>query len=1164
MKTLSFQRMRGWAFLVCGLLVLGWVGLVLGIPWGLRYVLEEKVAAQIGQSVSVGKIRFSPLRFSLDIQDLYLGDPEKPGMHLGRLAVNVGIWRSLFSWQLVISGLDIERPFVHVRMDGAGELEVGGIGIRAGEGEENEGEGAEASEGEKEEGLFPFLIQRLDLTEGRIFFQDAGRSFTEELTDMRLRGLLLDTKPGRRGRLWGGWRVQSGGTFSLDLGLGLNPLFIRGHAGVGGLGLPVFTPYIPDLFHGKLASGLFSMGMDILFEDYIFSVPHLKGHVSDLRIRHTDDQPFLDMKTLRFSGGPLAPLAQVYQMETIRCEEPRVYLERTVEGIRLPLVLDAGTPEVGDGGGVAEAAPSLVLEEGGRSEIFWALNRLILENGQISWTDPFTRDGQNQAFSGNVKDFRLEAQGFSAEAGKRGRILGAFAMQSGGRFAWDLALGLDPLFVQGRTQVQELFLPVFSPYFPESFEGHLDSGFFSLTGEILMEGDAFSIPKLEAGLSELTLLQAEGQPFFRMDHLLFSGGPLEPEKRIFHVEKIHLKNPALHVERFSHGIRLPFAMEKETLEPGGAGAGPETSAKDSEEDLPVLGLDLRHFALSGGKIHYTDHVLKTPASLVLEDLDFDLQDVVLPGEGVMPWHVSMAVNQEGRLRGAGTVTLNPVSLSADVLLEKLGLKAFSPYLETYAGVVASRGQARFSGKLDWDENQGFRMTAAAGLGDLVVSRKKEREPFLRVDHLEVLGVRFGENPPTLCMEDGLLRGAKIRVDRDAEGMRPFWVAEGSEKTEPEKEGAGPKERAEDPKDAFIFCLQNFRMADNVFHFYDRAVSPVFHTEISDIRGALQGLDTGNPERVFILDMKALKDGQSPVSLNLRGKMADVFGATTLALNLDDFELPSLSPYSRTHVARPLERGKMRMRLDWRVQDSRLDMTNHLRIEGLRLGARVPDSDAPNLPLGLAQALLEDRHGVIQIDLPVAGRVDDPQFRIGPTLWRAFTGLVVRMAASPFTALSGIGSGAARSEVLFEPGSVQLDAQNRETLRVLGQSLRDRPRLQLEIGPVTGPEDTEALAAEQLEAEITAHMVKGMHREKIIELLYQDKTGEKPESLDSAMEILRAMEPVDAGVRMRLGRERAQLVRKVLSEEEGVEGARLFIREAGIHGSPSVQFSLGIR
>ena len=81
----------------------------------------------------------------------------------------------------------------------------------------------------------------------------------------------------------------------------------------------------------------------------------------------------------------------------------------------------------------------------------------------------------------------------------------------------------------------------------------------------------------------------------------------------------------------------------------------------------------------------------------------------------------------------------------------------------------------------------------------------------------------------------------------------------------------------------------------------------------------------------------------------------------------------------TAQARQTQRG-----VAYKIDPSgQLSASNKIVLNQLNFGEQVAGSDAPNLPVKLAVALLADRQGVININLPVSGSINDPQFRIGP-------------------------------------------------------------------------------------------------------------------------------------------------------------------------------------
>jgi len=109
----------------------------------------------------------------------------------------------------------------------------------------------------------------------------------------------------------------------------------------------------------------------------------------------------------------------------------------------------------------------------------------------------------------------------------------------------------------------------------------------------------------------------------------------------------------------------------------------------------------------------------------------------------------------------------------------------------------------------------------------------------------------------------------------------------------------------------------------------------------------------------------------------------------------------------------------------------------------------------SLPLGLAVALLKDPEGKIDIDLPVRGNVDDPEFRFGGLIWKALTNLVIKIVASPFALLANL-VGAESSDleyIVFIEGRADLTPPEQEKIAKLAEALTMRPALALEVSGV---------------------------------------------------------------------------------------------------------------
>ena len=165
----------------------------------------------------------------------------------------------------------------------------------------------------------------------------------------------------------------------------------------------------------------------------------------------------------------------------------------------------------------------------------------------------------------------------------------------------------------------------------------------------------------------------------------------------------------------------------------------------------------------------------------------------------------------------------------------------------------------------------------------------------------------------------------------------------------------------------------------------------------------------------------------------------------LKVSLKDFELPPTSSYAAKYAGYGISKGKLSLALDYRIADGKLDAKNRLVVEQFTFGDKVNSPDATNLPVRLAVAILKDRHGVIDIDLPIAGSLDSPDFKIGRAVLKVLGNLIVKAATAPFSMIASLfGGGDELSQVPFAPGSDALDSRARDKLAPLGKALRERP------------------------------------------------------------------------------------------------------------------------
>jgi len=265
------------------------------------------------------------------------------------------------------------------------------------------------------------------------------------------------------------------------------------------------------------------------------------------------------------------------------------------------------------------------------------------------------------------------------------------------------------------------------------------------------------------------------------------------------------------------------------------------------------------------------------------------------------------------------------------------------------------------------------------------------------------------------------------------------------------------------------------MVNGRIDFTDLFVKPNYSADLSELTGKLSAFSSKpQGERPALADLELRGKAQQTAQLEITGKLNPLAKPLELDITakMRELDLPPLSPYSVRYAGHGIERGKLSMNVTYKITpDGQLTATNKLVLNQLQFGDEV--QGAPNsLPVRLAVALLADRNGVIDIDFPVSGSLNDPQFSLGPLIFKAVVNLIVKAATSPFSLLTGgLGGGSGESSAItFAPGSSDLSPAAKEGLDKVAKALTDRPGLQMTVvGTASLEQEREAYQRQRLRA-----------------------------------------------------------------------------------------------
>jgi Domain of Unknown Function (DUF748) len=122
------------------------------------------------------------------------------------------------------------------------------------------------------------------------------------------------------------------------------------------------------------------------------------------------------------------------------------------------------------------------------------------------------------------------------------------------------------------------------------------------------------------------------------------------------------------------------------------------------------------------------------------------------------------------------------------------------------------------------------------------------------------------------------------------------------------------------------------------------------------------------------------------------------------------DLTRFSGYAQKYLGYSLNKGKLSVEASYRIRDKQMQAENHVLIDHLTLGEQVPGPHAIDAPVSLGVSLLKNSSGQIDIDLPVSGAVDAPEFSFGGLVAQTIGNVLVKVVTAPVRAIGSWVSG----------------------------------------------------------------------------------------------------------------------------------------------------------
>ena len=1085
-----------------------WVATWLAVPPLVMWQAPQRLSAVLGRPVTLGGVDFHPWSLEIVLHDLAVGPATgasaPPLLRVARVRANVAL-SSIVRRAPVIEAIDVDQARIALARTAAGHYDIDDLLQRfASKPDAKPSEPARFA-------LYNLQVRDLglrfdDRPEHQVHVVDALNLSLPFLSNLpanvdvtvqphlafRLNGAAFDSNARA---------TPFAATDRGDFALTLRDLDLRPYLG-----------YLPDSLPVRVAGGTLSSDLKLSFSKAATSSPSISigGWIEarDVAVANIAGVPLVAWKKVRVDAGDVQPLAHKLAFEAVRLEGVQWHLDRDAHG-DIDVLRSGPSPTTAATHAAAASAPSSAASAPAEAPgVPWQVHvaTLAIADSRILWNDASTKPAAAVDFDALTLDAKqLQWPGTTPASFTLAANVASPAASAASAARLVFEGHASPQDAEVAITLSDLSLQALAPYLAQSLVPRID-GRLAAKGSLTWSGKA-DAPALKIALATATLdalrVQPPGAaPAAGWEQFAIADLQLDVPARTVAIGDVKLAKPTVQVTRGPDGqIDAAGWLRPSTPAPAPASASAPAPAASASQAAPWH-VQVRRATLDDGLLQFADASLHPeqplpPLRAELRQLHLDVQDFAWFGDHPVPpakvtldariGRPAVAASKAprgGELGWKGTLGMSPLAANGSLRIVRFPVALVTPWMADRLPVSLLRAEAGYTGHLALKSAPAGLSVATSGdalLGDVHLTTLVAASPasaasaavpdeLLGWQSLSLKGLKFMQKPgamprldigqvelddlfaKVLVTEQGRLNLQDIgATPPDAAASAPAAVAAAS----------APAPAASATPLPITIAVGGIKLVNGRVDYTDHFVRPNYSAALTELNGSL-GAFSSTSRDMAALQLHGRAAGTA--ILDITGQVNPL--ARPMALDIEakatDLELAPLSPYAGKYAGYAIERGKLSMDVAYKIAaDGQLEARNQVILNQLTFGDPIASPTATKLPVRLAVALLKDRNGVIDINLPISGSVNDPQFSVGGIVLKLIGNLLLKAVTSPLALLTGgggSGGGDDMSAIEFRPGTTTFTDASRTALDKVADALAERPALQMTI---TGSADPQA-------------------------------------------------------------------------------------------------------
>lgn len=1069
------------------------------LPPIVKSVALEKLSEKLKREVLIRNVKINPFMLSLTIQGLAVKEPGSSNVFVSCDSLYLNFQTmSIFRRGLIIKEVRLERPYVHIVRN-----------------EDLLYNFSDLLNKEKTQSSEPlrFSLNNIHIIGGSIDFLDGPKHTKHVVQDAMLTVPFLSNlpyyldeyvKPAFSARI-NDHPVSFQGTSkpfadSVETSIDIN---------VKDLNIPYYLAYVPFRMDYRIVSGLFDTQSSISFTQYKGKRPllSLKGTSAfrNIVIQDTSESPILNLPRVDIGIASSDIMERNIHFSRISLESPEIYFTRDSSGMmNVHSLIARGDSETQGESPKNDVTPFVIR-----------VDETTLDKGMLSFTDYF----QDSKFQMVLDAVSLQVDHFSNARDEKTEVRLSLRTEADETITFAGNVSLLPLASEGTIEFNRILLRKYSPYYRDNILFEVRDGALDIKTHYAYSDDdkapVMQLSGLEAGLNSLRLRRTDDEKdIITIPVTTVKDTVLDFVKKEVLIGEFYSQKGIIKVKRFSDGswnlgslIRGGEWSLRNLLKKSDAPAGKNRQIKAHVPEKSWQ-ITMKKVMAEDYGVGFEDAQPSQPVTMVVDRIKLHEENLSTVANTKAKVSLSCRINKTGSASVNGSFGRNPVTGNLTVNVKTIDTVPLQPYFTDKVKIMVTNGDISAKGNVlfGYSKGVGVQVTykGEASLTKFASVDKVYAEDFLKWDSLHVSGMNIGYAPLSVNISEVALTDFYSRFIINPDGtMNVQNIVEHEEKkaggegaavTVPQsmatKENQAQDSKATiktgdasaDKKDTVqkMIRIEKVTLQGGTVNFSDHYIKPNYSANFLEVGGRVTGLSS-EETRMADVDLRGKLDNYAPLEISekINPLREDLY--VDLKVDFRDMDLGPVTPYSGKFIGYTIEKGKLSLGLQYLIVKKKLDAQNRVFLDQLTLGDKVDSPDATTLPVKLAIALLKNRKGEIDLNLPVTGQLDDPKFSLGSVIIKILINLLVKAATSPFALLGAIfGGGEELSYLDFDPGSSALGEPGIKKLDTLVKALHDRPALKLEIeGHVDPEKDREGLRHYLFHKKIKAQKLKEM-------------------------------------------------------------------------------------